>query len=75
MRRAGGGLSFHGIGTSSSRYRFRVGLTCLLSTLSSACGGDEAEPTPTPPEFELIAVTFNTGTTDGLPHDAPPEDG
>ncbi|MEM9190710.1 MAG: hypothetical protein AAGF12_16110 [Myxococcota bacterium] len=28
-----------------------------------------------PPEFSFTAVTFNTGTTDGLGHDDPPDDG
>ncbi len=46
----------------------------LLVALISACG-DEAPPPPPPPEFELVAVTFNTGTTDGLAHDALPDDG
>lgn len=44
----------------------RWGLGLTLGLLA-ACG--EAAPEP------FVVVTFNTGTTEGLAHDAPPEDG
>ncbi len=45
-------------------------LWVVAGLLASACGGaSSAEPT------RLVAVSFNTGTTEGLAHDAPPDDG
>jgi endonuclease/exonuclease/phosphatase family metal-dependent hydrolase len=42
---------------------------------SSGSGADAgADAGPRAP-VKLVAVTFNTGTTDGLPHDDPPNDG
>lgn len=47
------------------RATFLLGLTALLG----CSGGDDG------PSFEMVAVTFNTGTTMGLRHDDPPDDG
>ena len=53
----------------------RLGLSlALCATSSTGCGGDEAAA-PAAPPTGVVAVTFNTGTTTGLGHDAPPEDG
>lgn len=60
-----------------------------LAALATACDGptapaDAAVPTDAtvdggpdagPPDLEFVAVTFNTGTTEGLPHDQLPDDG
>lgn len=46
----------------------RASITTLI-VLAVACGGDES-PTP-----ELVAVTFNTGTSPDLGHDSGPDDG
>lgn len=46
---------------------------CLLCGLLSGCG-DDGEATVAPP-LRLRVMTFNTGTSDGLPHDASPDDG
>ncbi len=47
--------------------------TCaLLSLFACACGGEAAPPKPA---LRFVVVTFNTGTTSGLPHDRPPDDG
>lgn len=37
--------------------------------LAAGCGGDDG------PDFQMVAVTFNAGTTEGLRHDDPPDDG
>lgn len=45
----------------------------VLAALAAAvgCGSNSDDP----PEFQIVAVTFNTGTTTGLGHDDPPDDG
>jgi hypothetical protein len=40
-----------------------------------ACAGCAAEDDQQAKPLSLVAVTFNTGTNDGLPHDAIPDDG
>lgn len=42
----------------------------LCGVVLLGCAGDDGGP-----DLEVLAVTFNTGTTDGLRHDDPPEDG
>jgi hypothetical protein len=49
----------------------RVGLALLLS-LAAGCGSTDTDDDS---GRALIAVTFNTGTTTGLPHSDPPDDG
>ena len=44
-------------------------LLCV-ALLAAGCGDDAS-----PPPDSLRVVTFNTGTTPGLAHDAPPDDG
>jgi len=39
------------------------------------CGDDGGESPANLPPLSLTAMTFNTGTTPGLPHDEPPDDG
>jgi hypothetical protein len=46
----------------------RYGGLIALALLASACGDDA-------PELSFVAVTFNSGTTLGMPHDDPPDDG
>lgn len=46
------------------------GSLVLAAVLLLACGGQDP-----PPELTFVAVTFNTGTTAGLPHDDLPDDG
>ena len=61
---------------------------CIAALLLVACDGAAAVDGGTrldasadagtdagPPEFSFVAVTFNTGTTEGLPHDSLPDDG
>lgn len=53
-----------------------VSFVAALLVATAACAeATPVTPPPPPPEFELVAVTFNTGTTDGLSHDAAPDDG
>lgn len=47
----------------------RLGASALILSLF-ACGGEG-----TTPELTFVAVTFNSGTTLGLPHDDAPDDG
>jgi len=47
-------------------------LLFALALEAAACGGDDAD---TDPPLSFVAVTFNTGTTEGMSHDAPPDDG
>lgn len=54
--------------------RAPVALLALLSSaLACTSGGDVDAGAPPPLSFR--AVSFNTGTTDGLAHDDPPDDG
>lgn len=46
----------------------------LLALVATGCGDDDAGA-GVPADLSLVAVTFNVGTTEGLPHDAPPDDG
>lgn len=48
-----------------------VGLTACDGGVEAPDGGRDAGP----PDIAFVAVTFNTGTTEGLPHDATPDDG
>lgn len=48
----------------------RAGLVALGLALAGCAGEDDAEP-----GFSFVAATFNTGTTAGMGHDAPPDDG
>ncbi|MCG3173620.1 MAG: hypothetical protein GMKNLPBB_01819 [Myxococcota bacterium] len=47
-----------------------AGSPCVNCDASSSATG----PAPVQPR-ELVVVTFNTGTSEGQPHDAPPDDG
>lgn len=44
----------------------------LVLVGTAACGSGDPAPPNGPP---FVVATFNTGTTSGLPHDAPPDDG
>ena len=48
-----------------------------IALLLAACApGDEpTEPEPDPTPFSALVVTFNTGTSEGMGHDAGPDDG
>jgi endonuclease/exonuclease/phosphatase family metal-dependent hydrolase len=49
----------------------RMARTWIVAlALTAACASED-----TPPELTFVAVTFNTGTTMGLGHDDPPDDG
>lgn len=51
-------------------------LAPMLALLLLACTAkDEVSPSDSSAPASLIAVTFNTGTTEGLPHDSEPDDG
>jgi len=45
--------------------------TVALALLAAGCSGEGGDGH----DFELVAVTFNTGTSDGLRHDDLPDDG
>ena len=48
----------------------------LVPLLSVSLGGCPTEgPDETPEPLSLVAVTFNTGTTESMGHDQPPDDG
>ena len=68
-------------------YLGRVRVWVIVWLSAAACGGDD-DATSTDAgiadagadalpdfDFEFTAVTFNTGTTEGLAHDDPPDDG
>ncbi len=46
-------------------------LSQALALALTACGPSPADPDP----LSFVAVTFNTGTSEGLAHDAEPDDG
>jgi len=52
----------------------RAGSILLLATATTACSS-EGGGSPPPGEPGPIVVTFNTGTSEGLGHDALPDDG
>lgn len=60
-----------------ARARIRLGLaTSLAVALTTALVGCGDDPVVEPePNLDLVVVTFNTGTTQGLAHDDPPDDG
>lgn len=55
----------------------RVGAALALGAAASGCAADEARGASADAGATrtFVAVTFNTGTNDGLPHDGPPDDG
>lgn len=56
-------------------YRWSLAaLTLLAASTLPACSSDPDEPGPVP-ERGTVVVQFNTGTSEGMGHDAPPEDG
>ncbi len=57
------------------RMRPSARVLSIAALACAACGGDPDTDGPEPPEFTMVAVTFNTGTTEGLRHDDPPDDG
>jgi len=61
------------------RNRARIAAYLAALWAFAGCGGGElAEPAPSGPAGgtgPFTAVTFNCGTSEGLPHDAPPDDG
>lgn len=54
--------------------RYAGGVRATVVLLSLAITGCTDAP-DAPPRLRLTAVTFNTGTTDGLDHEAAPDDG
>ncbi len=52
--------------------RQALGATLAVLVCMTGCGDDGGGD---PPELSFVAVTFNSGTTEGLSHDDPPDDG
>lgn len=55
--------------------RGRVGAAALLAAAVGGCVSANDDDSAVPPPEPLVVVTFNTGTTEGLPHEAAPDDG
>jgi endonuclease/exonuclease/phosphatase family metal-dependent hydrolase len=49
--------------------------TPLMALLLLGCSDERLDPAPLPDVPGTVVVSFNTGSTDGLAHDLPPDDG